>query len=70
MQPMPSEIDDEVIGYMCRIDWEFEIGNASDGNKIYPCIDSLKKGHPCASECGIVEVVVRFSKMIELGTEL
>lgn len=62
--------DDSVIGYMCRIDWECEIGQASDGNKIYPSIDDLKRHHDCAEQCGIVEVQVSLLRIVEPGTEL
>lgn len=52
----------------CKIDWDFELGNACDGNKIYPSIENLKKYHDCWEECGIVEVTVAFSKEIEEGS--
>ncbi len=48
----------KVRGYMCAIDWEHEIGNASDGNKVYPSVEALKKHHTMWEECGIVEVEV------------
>jgi hypothetical protein len=51
-------------GYMCAIDWQDEIGHASDGNRVYPSIDALKEHHECWAECGIVEVCVTFKKIV------
>ena len=59
-----------VEGYMCRIDWDCELGSAADGNKVFPSIDCLKKHHPMASECGIVKVRVDLLDVIEEGDVL
>jgi hypothetical protein len=48
----------KVRGFMCAIDWQHEIGNAADGNKVYPSVAALKKEHTMWEECGIVEVEV------------
>ena len=48
-----------VRGYMCLIAWEYEIGHASDGNRVYPSLHALQEHHPCWAECGAVEVEVR-----------
>lgn len=53
-----------ITGYMCLIDYEHELGNASDGNKVYPSIEALKRDHPMWKECGIVEVQVRGSRVV------
>jgi len=49
-------VQKSIIGYMCYIDYVYELGNASDGNKVYPSEEALKKEHECWEECGIVEV--------------
>jgi hypothetical protein len=59
-----AENDGSVIGYMCSIDWECEIGAASDGSTVYPSKEALIEGHGCAEDCGIVEVEVRFRKIV------
>jgi hypothetical protein len=59
-----AEEDGSVIGYMCYIDWECELGGASGGNRVYPTIENLKANHTCWEECGIVEVRVSWSKTI------
>lgn len=64
-----ADEDGSVTGYMCLIDWEYEIGGASDGNRVYPSVETLKEHHQCADECGIVEVRVSFSRLIAPGKE-
>jgi hypothetical protein len=61
---MNAEPTGEVIGYMCMIDWELEIGAAADGNKIFPSPSALKKAHGCAEHCGVVEVEVRVRSVV------
>jgi len=61
--------DNSVIGYMCLIDWQHEIGSVSDGSRIYPDEDDLRKHHPCADACGIVEVEVRCRRLVSPGRE-
>jgi hypothetical protein len=64
--PMFSNTTDEpvVSGFMCMIDWECELGMASGGNIIYPSVEDHKRCHPCWEECGIVEVEVRFKRIV------
>ena len=57
--------DDFVIGYMDLIDFECELGCASDGNTVYPTIEDLKQARPCVEQCGIVEVEVRFRRIVQ-----
>jgi len=63
-----AEPDGEVIGYMCRTDFECELGAASGGNTIYPSVEDLKRYKPCAESCGVVEVEVRYRRIVEPGT--
>ena len=66
MKPMNREDpdDDFIIGYMCAVDFECELGAALGGNTVYPSIEDLKKNHECWEECGIVEVKVQFIREI------
>lgn len=55
--PVPMWGDTErdgVVGYMCQIDFECELGGASCGNSVYPS----PSGAFCAGTCGVVEVEV------------
>lgn len=65
-----AEDDGEVVGYMCKTDFVWELGGAAGGNVVYPSVRDLKRQRPCTKECGIVEVRVRLAKIIEEGTEL
>lgn len=65
---MWAEEDGTVIGYMCLIDWECELGAASGGNRIFPSVEDLKAHHTCWESCGIVEVKVAYSKTISPWT--
>lgn len=69
MRAMNENEDGTVTGFMCAIDWECEIGAASDGNKIYPSVDALKRAHKMWEHCGIVEVKVSFQQVIHEGIE-
>jgi hypothetical protein len=63
---MPNET---TTGFMCKIDFDFELGHATDGNTVYPSIDALRRAHDCADECGIVEVTVSLVRVVCAGTE-
>lgn len=59
---IPADGADErgvITGYMCLIDYEHELGYASDGNRVYPSIEALKRAHKAWEGCGIVRVEVR-----------
>lgn len=66
---MGAEEDGSVIGYMCRTDFECEIGIASGGNVVYASAEDCKRSRRCTPACGIVEVAVTFRKIIEEGTD-
>ena len=56
------------IGYMDRTDFEYELGQASGGNIVYPNIEDLKEHKAgCINECGIVKVKVELVEVIEEG---
>jgi hypothetical protein len=55
-------------GYMCLIDWEWELGAASGGNRVYPSVEDLLRCHTCADACGVVEVEVRITRLVSAGT--
>lgn len=66
VHPMGSEDgQDFVIGYMCLTDFEWELGLASGGNVIHPSVEDLKKRRKCVASCGIAEVRVSLSRIVE-----
>ena len=54
-----------VICYMDKVDFDEELGNALDGNKVFPSIEDLKEAKPCTRQCGIVEVEVILKRVIQ-----
>jgi hypothetical protein len=54
-----------IYGYMCGVDFQHELGEASDGNIIYPSVNNLKQNKPCWKECGIVKVKITLEEWIE-----
>lgn len=64
-----QEADGSAVGYMCLTDWEYEIGNASGGNAIYPSIEDLLERRKCAEACGIIMVRVSAIEVIRPARE-
>ena len=60
-QPMFPDTDNNgIIGYMCLTDFEYELGNATGGNVIYPTASEAL----CKGSCGVVEVEIVGRKTI------
>ena len=54
-----------IVGYMCKVDFECELGMADGGNRVFPSVENLKKHRKCYDQCGIVEVEVSFKSVVE-----
>jgi hypothetical protein len=65
--PMGRENDGDkhVTAYMCLVDFECEIGLASGGNIVYPSIEECREGRKCVGGCGIVEVEIRATRVVQ-----
>lgn len=59
MKPKPVKC------YMDLVDFYHELGEASDGNRLFPSIKDLKTYYKCVDECGIVEVEVRLKRVVK-----
>lgn len=46
------------VGYMCKVAFDWELGEALGGVTIYPSIKDLKKQVKCWKQCGIQKVLV------------
>lgn len=58
--------DDHVAtGFMCGVDFNYELGQALGGNTIFPSEADLIANKGCTDECGIVEVEVRLKRVIK-----
>lgn len=56
---------DDFTGYMCKTDFEHDMRGASDGARIYPSEGALRRERKCVAECGIVEVRVSLSRVVQ-----
>jgi len=54
-------------GYMCQVDFDYELENAKGGCPVYASVSDLKKERGCVRECGIVKVKITRQKVIEKG---
>lgn len=54
--------------YMCKTDFECELGLASGGICLYADLEDLKTCRKCVSECGIVKVRVELVEIVDKGT--
>lgn len=53
--------------YLCGVDWQHEIGEASDlegRQPLYSSVKGLKKKSPCWEECGIVKVEIKLVRWV------
>lgn len=57
--------DRVVTGYMCKVDWDYELGAAVGGNTIFPSVADLVSNKKCTQECGVVEVEVRLKSVLQ-----
>lgn len=55
-------------GFMCKIDFDHEIGAAMGGNKVYPSEKDLRREHSMAGQCGIVEVEIKLVRVVAFET--
>lgn len=60
-----NDYDDFITGYMCKVDFDWELGCASGGNIVYPSEKDLRERRKCVDECGIVEVRVQFVRVVQ-----
>lgn len=55
----------DFIGYMCKTDFDHDMRGASDGANIYPSEAALRRERPCVAQCGVVEVRVSLSRIVQ-----
>lgn len=53
------------ILYMCKTDYDYELGVAAGGTELYASLKDLKASRPCVKECGIVAVRVEFVRVVK-----
>lgn len=57
-------MDDIDSVFMCKVDFENELGAAMGGVTIYPSIEDARKNRKCIDACGLVEVEVRLKRVV------
>lgn len=57
----------KIKGYICGTDWTDEL-TVMEANDIiiYPSIKSIKDNKKCLRECGIVELELKYKKLIKV----
>ena len=55
--------------YMCKTDFEHELGYDMQGSRVFPSIEDLKNHLMCWESCGIVEVEVNYVKTVVEGID-
>ena len=53
------------IGYMCKTDFDCELGEASGYCRVYTRLSELRAECKCAAQCGIVEVRVELINVVQ-----
>lgn len=56
---------DTFTAFMCKTDFEHDARGAHDGARIYPSEKGLRRERSCVAECGIVEVKVSLSRVVQ-----
>jgi len=62
--PKCSDESSVRYGYMCKTDYEYEVGHARGGNLVYASEEELKKEKLCVFTCGIVKVRIELEEVI------
>lgn len=53
------------FGYMCKVDFDWELGEALGGSTIYPNLKDFKEHVKCHDHCGIVKVRITEEKVVK-----
>ena len=55
------------VFYMCKTDFDWELGEATGGNGVFPSLEDAKANLNCWQQCGIVAVNVELVEVVEHG---
>jgi hypothetical protein len=65
---IPYKEKETKIFYACGVDWQHELGEASDLEgrmPLYSSIEELKENQKCWKECGIVKIKLTIDSWVE-----
>jgi len=57
-------MEDVKFGYMCKTEFDWEIGETTGIYGIYPSIEELKEKRKCVESCGIIKVTISFVEIV------
>lgn len=60
-----ADEDGTVRGYMWLTDYMSELGSTLGGNTVFPSVRDCKEHRRCEDQEGIVEVEIRFKRVVE-----
>lgn len=58
-------MSDTRIGYMCSVDFDWELSEVVDSSPVYSTVEDLKRQRSCWKQCGITKVEVKRIEIIE-----
>ncbi len=53
--------------YMCKVDYDYHIGEDYNPVKMYCNLDSIKHHRKCVSQCGIVKIKIELEEIVQKG---
>lgn len=71
LEPLEPDEGEEAVDetahilYMCKTDFDYELGQVFEGTKIYRSVKALEYDRPCVSECGVVMVKVTLLQIVK-----
>jgi hypothetical protein len=58
-------MDEPKFGYMCKTEYDWEVGEALGASRIYCSVDDLKNNRKCVENCGIVKVKIEMVEIVQ-----
>ena len=58
-------MEDTKFGYMCKTEFDWEIGETTGAYGIYATVEELKDKCKCVKSCGIIKVAISFVEVIK-----
>ncbi len=56
---------DVKFGYMCKTEFDWEVGEALGASRVYSTVEELKEKRKCTQNCGIVKVSISVVEVIQ-----
>lgn len=56
---------EEITVFMCKTAFDYEVGAAAGGNRIFYSEEDCRENSKCAEGCGIVEAKITFVRTVQ-----